>query len=87
MVHLSMAMPWLRQLVTGLSLQRPGFDNSPVYVRFIVERILLDKSLSKYYQVSHITVVPPLLHTHLHLDATCTRRTNGQSSCQILGEN
>jgi len=33
------AMPWLRWLVTGLSLQRPGFSRRPFSVRFRVDKV------------------------------------------------
>jgi len=30
------ALPWLRWLLAGLSLRRPGFDARPVQLRFMV---------------------------------------------------
>jgi len=30
------AVPWLRCLLAGLSLRRPGFDARPVQLRFVV---------------------------------------------------
>jgi hypothetical protein len=33
--------PWLRRLVAGLSLQRPGFDSGSVHVGFCVDKMAL----------------------------------------------
>jgi hypothetical protein len=35
------AVPWLRQLVAGLSTRRPGFDPSSVHVGFVVDKVAL----------------------------------------------
>jgi hypothetical protein len=37
------AMPWLRQLVIGLSPQQPKFMPSSVDVRFVVDRVALEE--------------------------------------------
>jgi hypothetical protein len=36
-----MAVPWLRRLVAGLPLRRPGFDPGSVHVRFVVDKVAL----------------------------------------------
>lgn len=41
--HVLLAMPWLRQLVTGLSSQRSGYDPLPVHVAFRVDELVLGK--------------------------------------------
>jgi len=38
------AMPWLRWLVTGLSLQKPGFNPRPFSVGFRVDKVGLGQS-------------------------------------------
>jgi hypothetical protein len=52
-------MPWLVHLVTSLSLQRP------LYGRFMVDRVPLDRFFSKYFQVTLVIVILPVLHTHI----------------------
>jgi hypothetical protein len=40
-VVLGMTVPWLRQIVTGLPLQKSGFSSRPVYVGFVVNKLAL----------------------------------------------
>jgi hypothetical protein len=35
------AVPWLRRLVAGLSLLRPGFDPGSVHVGFVGDKVAL----------------------------------------------
>jgi hypothetical protein len=35
------AVPWLRRLVAGLSLRRPGFDPGSFHVGFVVDKVAL----------------------------------------------
>jgi hypothetical protein len=35
------AVPWVRRLVSGLSLQMPGFNPRSVLVRFVVDKVAL----------------------------------------------
>jgi hypothetical protein len=37
------AVPWLRWLVAGLSLRRPGFDARPVQFRFVVYKVAMGR--------------------------------------------
>jgi hypothetical protein len=39
-----LAVPWLRRLVTGLSLRRPGFDPGSVHVGFVVDKVALGQA-------------------------------------------
>jgi len=36
-----MAVPWLKQLVTGLSPRRPGFNPSPILFRYVLDKVAL----------------------------------------------
>jgi hypothetical protein len=36
-------MLWLRQLVTGLSLRRPGFVPGSLHVGFVVDKVALEQ--------------------------------------------
>jgi len=42
-------MPWLRQLVSGLSLQRHGFSPKAAHVGFVVDIVILGQGSSKYF--------------------------------------
>jgi hypothetical protein len=55
------------RLVTGLSPWRPGFDPSFVHVRFAVDKVTL--------RFSPVSIIPPMLHTHLLLHIYIKRRT------------
>jgi hypothetical protein len=37
-------VPWLRRLVAGLSLRRPGFDPGSVHVGFVVDKVALGQA-------------------------------------------
>jgi hypothetical protein len=43
------SMPWLRQLVSGLSLQRHGFNSKAAHVGFVVDIVTLGQGSSKYF--------------------------------------
>ena len=60
-------LPWIRRLVAGLSPRRCAFNPSSFNVRFVVEKVALWR------------VFPPTFHTHFHLRAMLSRRTNGRS--------
>jgi hypothetical protein len=38
-LNVPMAVPWLRRLVAGLPLRRPGFDPGLVHVGFVVDKV------------------------------------------------
>jgi hypothetical protein len=59
------AMPWLRQLLSRVSLQRPGFDQRPVHVGFMDQVALTHVSL-QVLQFSAVGINPKfnMLITH-----------------------
>jgi len=63
-------MPWLRWLVAGLPLWRCGFYPRPVHVRFVVNKVFLS-----VIKISPISIILPMLHTHLLLQAAGIQRT------------
>jgi len=65
------AMPWLRGIVVGLSPRRPPFGHRSLHMRFVVEIVALRQVL----QFSPVSIVPPMLHNHIHCNAICIRRT------------
>ena len=48
------AVPWLRQLVTGLSLWRPGLNSRLVCMGFLVGRVLEDRSFHRCSIITYL---------------------------------
>jgi hypothetical protein len=59
---LQKAVPWLRQLVAGLSPRRPGFDHGSVHVRFVVDKVALGQAFPRVFRFSPVNFIPPVLH-------------------------
>jgi hypothetical protein len=57
-------MPWLKRLVAGLSLRRPGFASGSIHVGFVVDKVALG-NFSPSTSVYPANIIPPLLHIHL----------------------
>jgi hypothetical protein len=55
----------------------PGFDLGSVHVRS-VDRVALEQVSLPVLRLPPVSVIPPMLHTHLHL-SYLTRRTNERS--------
>jgi hypothetical protein len=51
------AVPWLRRLVAGLSLRRPGFHSSSANVRFMVDRVALGQVFLRVLRLSLVSVI------------------------------
>jgi len=66
---------WLGWLVANLSRQRRGFDARPVRVGFVVDRVAVGQFSLGLLQFSPVSIIPPMLHTHMHPYATHIRRT------------
>jgi hypothetical protein len=75
---LEKALPWLRRLVAGLSPRRPGFDPRSVHMGFVVDKVALGLVFLPVLQFSPVSIIPPMLHTHLHLHIALIRRRNGE---------
>jgi hypothetical protein len=58
------AMPYLRHLVHGLSLQSPGFNVRAVHVGFMVGRVSLGQSFPRSRKFSLAAVMHPVLCNH-----------------------
>jgi hypothetical protein len=60
-------MPWLKLLVAGLSLRRPGFVLGSVHVEFVVDRVALEQVLLRGFRFTpcqyHFTIAPHLPFT------------------------
>jgi hypothetical protein len=66
------------RFIAGLSPQSTGFDPMSEYVTFVVENLTLGKGLHRVFLFSPVSIIPPTLHTHLHLN-TALVRTERQS--------
>jgi hypothetical protein len=55
------------------------FDSGPVHLRFVVDKAALREIFLPVLQFSSVSIILPLLHTHLHLHVAVTRRTNGHN--------
>jgi len=67
------------RLVAGFSPRRPGFDLGPVHVRFVDAKLALGQGYSEYFGRCPVSIIPPMLRTHFHLQAARTRKTNRRS--------
>ena len=74
-----MARRRLRQFVASPSTWKAMFDPRSVYVRFVVDKVALRQVSLPVLQFSLVHVIPPMLHTNLHLLAAVNRRTNGRN--------
>jgi hypothetical protein len=48
-------------------------------VGFVVDKVALGKLFLSVLPFPPVSIIPPVLHTHLHLQVALTRRTNGPS--------
>jgi hypothetical protein len=58
---LSVAVPWLRSLVAGLSSRRPGFAPGSSHVRFVVDKVALGQVFLTVVRFSPVNIIPPSL--------------------------
>jgi hypothetical protein len=77
----SCCYPWPRLLVPGFSPQKLGFDPSSIHVIFVLNTVTPGQGFLPVLLLSPVSIIPPMLHIHLHLQVVVTRRTNGR----ILG--
>jgi hypothetical protein len=57
-----LSVPWLRQLVTGLSPRRHGFDPGSVHMGFVVDKVTLGQVFPRVLRFSPVNFIPPVLH-------------------------
>lgn len=63
-VTLQRAVPWLRQLVNSLLLQKPGSLPREFLVGFMVDTVTLGHIFLRVLRFSPIFLIPPMFHTH-----------------------
>jgi hypothetical protein len=64
----------INRLVAGLSLWRPGLHPRSVHVRSIVDIVAQGQVFIRIFRFSPAILFPPLLHTHLYLQAVLSRK-------------
>ena len=52
--------------VAGLFRESPGFDPGRVHARYMVDTVALWRVSLPFLQFSSVSIIPPMLHTHLH---------------------
>jgi hypothetical protein len=62
-------MPWLRQLVSGVSPQRPGFDPRPMHVGY-VDYVALTQVSLQVLPFSAVGINPKLSMLIIHSSTT-----------------
>jgi len=66
------------RLVAGPTPRSPGFDPKTVHVRWVVDKVALERVFLRVLQFLPVTVTPPELHTHLHLHDFLITQTKGR---------
>jgi hypothetical protein len=62
-------VPYLRRLVAGFPLRRPGFEPVLGNVKFVVEKVALQQVFSEYFCFPCQFAFHRLLHNHHHLSS------------------
>jgi hypothetical protein len=59
------SVPCFRQLAADMSPRRPGFDYSPVHVRFVANKVAMSRVFLRLRQFFPNDIIPSMIHTHL----------------------
>jgi hypothetical protein len=66
-------VPWLRRFVASLSPRRPGSGLRLVHLRYVVGKVALGQGFLPSVSFSPVSIIQPLLHTHLCLHVARTK--------------
>jgi hypothetical protein len=66
------------RLVADPSPRSRGFYPRTVHVRYVVDKVALGRVFLRVLRFLPVTVIPPVLHTHLHLHVALTTQTKGR---------
>jgi hypothetical protein len=69
-------VPWLRWLVAGLSLRKPG----SVHVEFVVDEVALGQIILGVLQFSLVNIIPPRLSILIYRLGMSNKLVGGRSS-------
>jgi hypothetical protein len=62
----SVAVPWLRWLVVGLSLRSPGFSLGSIHVGFVVDKVALGQVFLRVFRFSPVSIIPPSFSVRIY---------------------
>ena len=51
-------------IIASLSPRRPGFDSSPIHVRFVIDRVALGQVFLRILQFLPVSIISLILHIH-----------------------
>jgi hypothetical protein len=66
------------RLVAGPSPRSPGLDPRTVNVRYVVDKVAFGRVFLRVLRFLPVTVISPVLHSHLHLRVALTTQTKGR---------
>ena len=79
-------IPWravAEAVFAGLSQRRLGFDPGSVHVMCVCVCVRVRVELGQVFlgviRFSPVSMIPPMLRTHVHVHVVLTRRTDGRS--------
>jgi hypothetical protein len=65
-----MAVPWLRRSVASLSPRSLVFHHRSFHVKFVMDKVALAESFLTVLLFRPVIIIPPMVHTYLHLNTT-----------------
>jgi hypothetical protein len=68
---------WLGRLVAGLSTRKPESDLVKFHMIFAVGRVALGQIFLRVLLFPAGSIIPPVLHSHLHLHVAVNKRETG----------
>ena len=79
------SVKWFRRTVAACSMRRPRFNPRMVNARFVVDEVVLGQVLLPVIRFS-VGIIPPVLHTYLHLNLPQSNTLAGTSPILIKQE-
>jgi hypothetical protein len=79
-VQVTLTVALLNQAISHWPLTEENmFDPKSVYVRFLVDKAAVGAVFLRVLRSSPVIIIPPVLHTHLHLHTALTSKKKGRS--------
>jgi hypothetical protein len=83
-------MPWLRQLVTDISLRRAGFTPGSVHVGFVVDKVAFEQFFLRVVEFSPVNIISPwhsMLIYHLEVNIRPVCGCSSETSSHVIDIN
>ena len=74
----------LRSSVASLAPPRTGFETRSAHVRFVLDKVALGQVFLPVLRFTPVSIIPSLLHSHLHLHVSAAKRKSGLSLRSFL---